>query len=269
MKNRHKNISRGACLLVAGLAAVAWLGVLYVFLILLNNADVDYFSDLLLGVSRNTQGLWPFPFTVQVVMWLIFFLGLGDLYFRYRSSRQEEALLNQHILPEDQTVVLVAEDVGHLYRKMRESFFLHDQAFLYRLVQRIIFQFQSSRSVDQASGLLNSSLELFYHEVDLHYNLLRYVVWLIPTLGFMGTVIGINLALVYAGGADMQAPDLLSELSIRLAVAFNTTLIALILSAILVLLMHIVQEREERALNHIGQYCLDNLVNRLYVAERD
>jgi hypothetical protein len=36
------------------------------------------------------------------------------------------------------------------------------------------------------------------------------------------------------------------------------------MSAVLVLIQHIVQAREERALNRAGQYCLDNLINRLY-----
>jgi len=57
---------------------------------------------------------------------------------------------------------------------------------------------------------------------------------------------------------------LLSELTQRLAVAFYTTLLALIQAAILVFIMHIVQAQEERSLNLSGQYCLDNLINRLY-----
>jgi biopolymer transport protein ExbB/TolQ len=150
---------------------------------------------------------------------------------------------------------------------VRQALRNDDDTFLYRLIQRIAFQFQSSQSVDQANSLLNSSLELFNHEVDLRYGLLRYLVWLIPTLGFMGTIVGIALALQYAGGADYQDPTLLGEVSARLAVAFNTTMVALLLSAILVFLQHIVQTYEERVLNRIGQYCLDNLINRLYVSE--
>ena len=50
----------------------------------------------------------------------------------------------------------------------------------------------------------------------------------------------------------------------RLAVAFNTTLLALVMSAVLVLIQHLVQAREEGVLNEVGQYCLDNLINRLY-----
>ena len=52
-----------------------------------------------------------------------------------------------------------------------------------------------------------------------------------------------------------------------LATAFNTTLIALILSAILVFLVHLVQKQEERSVNLAGNYCLRNLINRLYVGE--
>jgi hypothetical protein len=48
-------------------------------------------------------------------------------------------------------------------------------------------------------------------------------------------------------------------------VAFNTTLLALVMSAVLVLVQHVVQAYEERTLNQAGQYCLDNLINRLYV----
>lgn len=125
-------------------------------------------------------------------------------------------------------------------------------------------QFQSSRSIEQANSLLNSSLELYLHEIDLRYSMLRYIMWLIPSLGFIGTVIGITLALNYAGGADFQDPSLLAELTSRLAVAFYTTLLALIQAAVLVFMLHITQAYEERSLNLAGQYCLDNLINRLY-----
>jgi biopolymer transport protein ExbB/TolQ len=108
-------------------------------------------------------------------------------------------------------------------------------------------------------------MELYLHEIDLKYNMVRYIMWLIPSRGFIGTVIGIAMALNYAGTAAFQDPNLLNELTARLGTAFYTTLMALLLSAVLVFLMHVSQGREERALNDAGQYCLDNLINRLYV----
>ena len=91
--------------------------------------------------------------------------------------------------------------------------------------------------------------------------MLRYIVWLLPTLGFIGTIVGIVFALNAVGGYDIpQSPELMAELTGRLGVAFYTTLLALLVFA-----LHVIQVREETALNQSGQYCLDNLVNRLYV----
>ena len=208
-----------------------------------------------------------YPITVQNAMWLVFGLGLGELLVRFKEGWAERRQLRDGYLPEDETTVLQAPDLRRIYAKVRSAAAPGTAAggrFLPRLIQRVILQFQTSRSVEQASTLLNSSLELSLHEIDLRYSMIRYVVWLIPTLGFIGTVIGISLALAYAGNVDLQDPTLLAELTQRLAVAFNTTLLALAMSAILVLIQHIVQAREEGALNLAGQYCLDNLINRLY-----
>ena len=140
---------------------------------------------------------------------------------------------------------------------------------LQRAILRVVQQFQISGSIDQANSLLNASLELMQHELELKYNMLRYLVWLIPTLGFIGTVIGIGLALTAAGDmpTDLSAGDEIRKwfagMTFELGVAFNTTLLALLLAAFLVFVMHISQGREEAALNTVGQYCVDNLINRL------
>ena len=178
----------------------------------------------------------------------------------------ERSHLRRAYLPEDETTILQAPELRHIYANARANYEAggREGGFLPRLIQRVILQFRTSRSIEQANALLNSSLELYLHEIDLRYSMMRYVVWAIPTLGFIGTVIGISLALAFAGQVDVQDPTLLAELTKRLAVAFNTTLLALVMAAILVLIQHIVQAREEGALNEVGQYCLDNLINRLY-----
>ena len=89
--------------------------------------------------------------------------------------------------------------------------------------------------------------------------MLRYLVWLIPTLGFVGTIVGIAFTLDYVVEVvNPQGPTLLVEITSQLGVAFYTTLLALFQLAMLVFFLHLVQEREETALNQTGQYCLDN-----------
>jgi len=217
---------------------------------------------ILIDSDRST-----YPFTVQNLMWIVFALGLGELIVRARDAAAERAQLVLGYLPEDETTLLQSIELRRIYgtaRQANQSGSPSSGRFLPRLIQRTVTQFQTTKSIDQANALLNSSLELYLHEIDLRYSMIRYVVWAIPTLGFIGTVVGISLALAFAGSVDLQDPSLLAELTKRLAVAFNTTLLALVMSAFLVLLQHIIQASEERALNQAGQYCLDNLINRLY-----
>jgi len=218
---------------------------------------------ILIDRERST-----YPLTVQNVMWLVFALGIGELIVRARDAVAERAELGRRYLPEDETTLLQALELRRIYASARQANQPGSRSegrFLPRLIQRVVTQAQTTRSVEQANAILNSSLELYLHEIDLRYSMVRYVVWAIPTLGFIGTVVGISLALAYAGAVDLQDPSLLAELTKRLAVAFNTTLLALVMSALLVLCQHVIQAYEERALNRAGQYCLDNLINRLYM----
>lgn len=209
----------------------------------------------------------PYPFTIQNLMWLMFFVGCGEIWSRMHQTNRDLEPVNARLLPEDRETMLRAKDLGPIYRSVNEGGYAED-AFLPRLINRTILQFQSSRSVGQANALLNSTLDLCQHEVELRYNVLRYLVWLIPTLGFIGTVLGIALALHAAGTVDFndteKMQNMMPTLTSNLGVAFYTTLLALIQSAMLVMALHIVQAREERALNRAGQYCLDNLINRLW-----
>ena len=199
-------------------------------------------------------------------MWLVFFIGAGELLVRYIESDREMLQIHKGLLPEDETTLLRKQDLVGLYKRMRGTM-AGEPYFLQRLMSRCIQQFQISGTIDNANNLFNSSLELFQHEIELKYNALRYIVWLIPTLGFIGTVVGIALALSDAGNAEnYQDPALLKQLTQSLGVAFYTTLLALLQSAVLMFVLHAIQGKEEAALNRIGQYCLDNLINRLYEA---
>ena len=217
-------------------------------------------AAVLLDIKR---GSWPF--TVQNVLWVAFFVGLGELSLRWRAGRLEESQFGFDYLPKDeQTVLRPGEDITPIYQKVRNSRY-RNICFLPRLIERCVLNFNLSHSVDQTNALLNSSLELFLHELDLRYNMVRYITWLIPSLGFIGTVVGIMLALNFAGDrANVESPEMLYEVTQRLGVAFSTTLLALIMASILVFLQNLIQGREETTLNRTGQYCLDNLINRLY-----
>ena len=202
-----------------------------------------------------------YPFTIQNLMHIVFFVGLGDLFVRWRIAAREEQFLHRRYLPEDDQTVLVVQDLGPI-RKRVASAFDHEHGFLPSLINLAILQFQSSSSVEQAAGVMNQHLELMSHRVDLRYGLVRFIAWVVPTLGFIGTVYSLGASLSQAGDPSV-ALDLKSTAK-TLGIGFDCTMVALVESAFLVFLLHLVQEKEESVLNSSGDYTLRNLINRLY-----
>lgn len=239
---------------VRPLVAIAALISSLVFVVILHLALPDEAAKLLID-----RGGYGYPVSVQNVMWIAFFVGMGELLVRFHAGSRERHQLLRGFLPEDDQELLLLSDMSRIYARVAQA----GDYFLPRLIRRTVLQVQTSRSVDRANTLLTSSLDLLLHEIDLRYNMVRYLMWLIPTLGFIGTVIGISLALDHAGSADFNDPTLLGMVTSKLAVAFHTTLLALLQAGFMVFCMHIAQGREEESLNLAGQYCLDHLINRL------
>ena len=246
-----------------GVIALVMIAISALILVIMHFLLPDTVAHMLL--DKGSKGL-PYPLTVQNIMWVMYFLGMGELYHRYQESKVSSTHLKKDYLPKDEHVVLQPKDLAPIFQNVKPAA-KDESAFLPRLIHQAVLQFQSSRSVDQAAMLVNSQLELYSHQLDLKYSMLRYLSWLIPTLGFIGTVYGISITLAVAGASNPEDPALLGNLTKSLAVAFNTTLLALLQSAIIVYLMHLVQGKEEKALNNSGQACLNNLINRLYVKQ--
>jgi len=211
-------------------------------------------------LDYSSDSAFPYPFTIQNLMHLLFFVGLGELLVRWNRAEREHACLKWQLLPEDEQTVLQSPDLPPIRKQLTERF-AGVEGFLPRLVNLCILQFQASRSVDQTVSVLNSSLDLLSHQVDMRYSATRYLVWVIPTIGFIGTVVGIAGALNLVDPSDLD----LGRVTSSLGIAFNTTIIALMMSAVLVFGQHVVQTHEENALNRAANYVLGNLINRLYV----
>lgn len=247
---------RSTAIVLAAIASILFIGILTVLLsgraavLVLDHPSLHFF----------------YPFTIQNVMHVIFFVAVGELFVRWRTAVREKNFISAHLLPEDDRTVLVSRDLGPIRRRVA-SLFDHENGFLPSLISLAVLQFQSSSSVEQAAGVMSQQLELMANRLDLRYGLVRFIAWVVPTLGFIGTVYSLGASLSAAGDPS-KALDL-HEVAKTLGVGFDCTMVALVESAILVFLLHLVQEREESALNDAGDYTLRNLINRLYAAPEE
>ena len=111
---------------------------------------------------------------------------------------------------------------------------------------------------------IQSEMNLNY--LDTSFSIIRYLAWSIPSIGFIGTVIGISGAL---GKVDQAAAGDLSAVTALLGTAFDTTLVALFLSIILMFRVHRVQQTEELFIISVQDYLMTNFVNRIYVPKAE
>lgn len=225
----------------------------------------SFAGDMILGSVNSTV----YPFTLQNLMHLFFFIGLGQLFVRWLSSYEENVFLNMSgFLPEESDAVLTSDEEIEVIRKNVSNVVIRGEAYLPDLINTCIIQFLKTHSVSDTLSVLNSNLELNIHRLDLRYSLSRYIVWAIPTFGFIGTVVGIanalgELDIVKFMGTHIDKVAQFKSLTADLGFAFSTTIVALVLSAILVFILHIIQKGEEEVLNKAGKYVLTNFINRL------
>lgn len=90
------------------------------------------------------------------------------------------------------------------------------------------------------------------------YSLVRTVTWAVPIMGFLGTVVGITMAI--ANVTPEQLDSSLPEVTSGLAVAFDTTAQALGISMILVFSTFVIERSEQSLLNETEQFGIDNLL---------
>ncbi len=98
----------------------------------------------------------------------------------------------------------------------------------------------------------------------MRYGLPRIMVWAMPLLGFLGTVLGISEAMgsLQVGG-ESELPQMMSGLQANLNVAFDTTAQALVLSIVMMFGVFVSERNETRLLADITT-CADQWLHAAF-----
>lgn len=210
-------------------------------------------------VGKNTFSI---EITFQDTMWFICFMGFMLIATRMRVQKKVASYQNNAYLPEDFSTIIDDVVLTDIIKKSKKDAGNENGVLPYMILQ-ICLQFRTNNSISLTTDFLSKQMELFLHGIELSYNKLKYIIWLIPSIGFMGTVYGIGLAVSKLGGGSLDDPELLTKMASNLGIAFNTTLLALILSVILQFFVQHFEAKEEKLINDYGKYILDNLINKL------
>ena len=134
---------------------------------------------------------------------------------------------------------------------------------LYRAADACLDRFFTTCSVADATAAMKAGCELEAERQDTELALVRYLTWAIPSIGFIGTVRGIGAALARAEEATRGNIGPVTE---SLGTAFNSTFVALLLSLVVMLLLHKLQEAQEALVLDAQEHCQTHLLR--YLRER-
>lgn len=129
------------------------------------------------------------------------------------------------------------------------------------VMARGLERYHMTGSVPEATDTIIGRLEISADQQESELSMLRYLVWAIPSIGFIGTVRGIGVALMRA---DEALEGDISGVTSALGVAFNSTLVALVISIFLMLMIHILQSNQEGLILRLQTFCREEIIDKLF-----
>lgn len=130
-----------------------------------------------------------------------------------------------------------------------------------------------SPSVSQMMELNREASALDQEQSAGRFTLTRYILYLLPVIGFIGTVEGISKALMKISEVLPMVKNLddfmnnLTGVTSALQIAFDSTLLALFLSAALMLVQTLVFRRSEDLLARVDRWIVEFVLPRVGAAE--
>ena len=205
---------------------------------------------------------------------LFFFGGLAVLFLKGKKIKFQERALKLSAVPAEPEFILTETTAATVLARIH-SLVDHPRHFvLLNRIDRALSNFKNIGQVNDVSAILRAQAENDEDQVASSYTVVNGLVWAIPVLGFIGTVLGLSLAIGRFTQTLQAAGDLtlirasLQGVTGGLATAFESTLVALVFTLILQLVITFQQKREMAFLDECNDYCHSHIVAKLRLADR-
>ncbi|MCK6371690.1 MAG: MotA/TolQ/ExbB proton channel family protein [Gammaproteobacteria bacterium] len=193
-----------------------------------------------------------------LMLWCLAMIG-----YKGYDTLRERKLLAQQLIPIAEGVRVLPEDTREYARALQALPAWQRNALLPRTLLNALIRFGATRNVQDVASSTHQLVSSEADRLESELSMVRYILWAIPAIGFIGTVRGIGLALNMAHRA---VEGDVSGVTQSLGTAFNSTLIALLISIPLMFLVHQLQLMQERLVFDAESYTDDHLIRHLHTS---
>ena len=225
--------------------------------------SLGFFGLIHMGVITNAlvirylAGHW-----VEYVEVAMFFVGLAALAIKgveVRSQRRDVGGEWLEPIPEGGQNPADAQTLAASLAEADGKGDSEQSSYLVRRLREAIDLVVRTGSADTLEDHLKYLADLDAARAAQSYGLVRFVIWAIPIMGFLGTVIGITDAIACLSPSQL---DNMTGVVGGLGTAFDTTAIALGLSMVLMLMQFIVDRSEQGLLGEVDEAAWSALAGR-------
>jgi len=200
----------------------------------------------------------------QEACFILMFWALAIMGFKAVKLMGERRLLEVDLVPVAEGMRILPEDTREFARQVQALPDNRRQMLLPRALLNALRRFESTHSIQDVSSSTNTVMESEAERLETELSMIRYISWAIPSIGFIGTVRGIGIALQRA---DEAIQGDIAGVTSALGVAFNSTLVALFISIVLMLLIHLLQSGQEGLILRLQTFCREQLIDKLFDQE--
>ena len=197
----------------------------------------------------------------QEICFILMFWALASMGYKGLAMMRARSMLQDDLIPLGEGIRILPEDSRDLQGKLNALSPARRASLLPRALLAALHRFDSARNVQDVSDAARTICAAEGERLESELSLIRYIVWAIPSVGFIGTVRGIGQAL---GLAHKAVEGDISGVTANLGVAFNSTLIALLISIVVMFIVHQLQLTQERYVLDAEAYCEEKLVRHLH-----
>src|SRR5262245_6663943 len=175
---------------------------------------------------------------------------------RWLEVRRQRKAFQLDLLPIEEGLRIMPDDARLYIRRVDQLAANGGPYILANMIRLALGKYAASRSSQAVSDTIRTQAEVDLGRLVTTLSTVHYLAWAIPALGFLGTVRGLSGGLGMAGkvGTEMPLQTFIDQATRHLTIAFDCTLVALVLSVIVMFLLHSVQRDEEGLVIDCQQY---------------
>ncbi len=187
-------------------------------------------------------------------------------WLRFRRQKRGREL---DVLPAAEAPEIRPDNIPEVRHSLDRIPATAQDSFVVRRVRRALDEFGARGRVQDVVQALNSQADTDADSVASSYSMVKVLIWAMPILGFIGTVMGIGAAVSGFSGSMAESAQFetirnsLGSVTGGLAMAFDTTLIALVASLLVMFPARWLQKAEEDHLTEVDQYAMERVVPRM------